>query len=133
MRIEWAIACRFVEVHDGLATMVGAGIDRMTIPQVPADVGTWFAVRIAVAPGDEGDHQLGATILNGAMEPIAQPLAGMFHTEGPPHAQPGWEGHHTIPMIIGFPVTESGVYTVVFNVDDKTFDYPLVIDVANQG
>ena len=89
-----------------------------------------FAVRIAVAPGDEGDHQLTATILGDSMEPVQEPLTAGFHTEGQPHAMTGWEGHHTIPAVVNFPAETAGVYTVVFAVDDKTFDYPLVVELA---
>lgn len=130
MRIEWTIACRYVEVHDGLATMVGAGLDRMTVKQLPSPVRVLFAVRVAVAPEDAaGAHQLTASVLNDAMEPIGNPLTATIETKGQPHKQPGWEGHHTLPIGIAFQAAAEGVYTVIFAIDDKTHDYPLVIQL----
>jgi hypothetical protein len=128
LRIEWAVACRYVEVHDGLATMVGAGVDFLAPGPLPSPVGVMFVMRLAIAPGDDGDHELEVGIRGPDMQPVGEPLKAMIHTEGQPHAQPGWEGHHFQPIAVGFEAAELGCYTVVFSVDGKSsIDCPLVL------
>ena len=52
MNIDWVIPCRFVEVHDNLATIIGAGIDTVWVPGVPHPVHS--ATRIdATGPAEE--------------------------------------------------------------------------------
>lgn len=127
MRIEWAILCRFVEVHDGLATMIGAGIDNVTVQNLPVEVGSMCALRIAVAPGDTGrKHNLVVKVLAPDLSEI-NTIQGDFQAHGQPHSQPGWEGHHTLPMAISFPAESAGPYTIHFVVGDSTFDMPLMI------
>lgn len=127
MRVEWAVACRFVEVHDGLATMVGAGIDNITIPQIPAEVGFMVAVRVAIAPGDTGQpQQVALRMLDPSLAEVGTLTAG-FQMDGAPHAQPGWEGHITIPMVVGWQVAQAGAYTLHFTAGDSSYDLPVVV------
>lgn len=93
-----------------------------------------FALRVAVAPGDEGNHQLTVSVLDDSMEQVQAPLEGAIEIgEGQPHTQPGWEGHHMVPVALAIPVTGAGVFTIVFSVDGRTFDYPLVVEVLEPG
>jgi hypothetical protein len=46
MRVDWAIPCRYAEVDDGLATIVGAQVDAVRVADFPARVGTWLALRL---------------------------------------------------------------------------------------
>ena len=34
MNVDWVIPCRYVEVHDNLGTLVGAGIDTFWVPEL---------------------------------------------------------------------------------------------------
>ena len=36
MNVDWVIPCRYVEVHDNLGSMIGAGIDTFWVPELPA-------------------------------------------------------------------------------------------------
>ena len=48
MEVAWVLPCRFAEATpDGTATIVGAGLDSMWVPEVPADVGVFLMMRIA--------------------------------------------------------------------------------------
>ncbi len=61
MGVDWAIACRFVEVHDNLVTVVGGGIDRTTVPALPAQIAFMLAVRFVAPPeelGQDNPHPL---------------------------------------------------------------------------
>lgn len=117
MRVEWATTCRYVEAHDNLATMVGAGFDIVSVPpDLPPDaaMAVMFAVRLAIdAPGQ---HEVNTQILAPDMQPIGEPLTAILDMPGPPHERPGWEGHAIVPMSVNIPVGNGpGVYTVVFS------------------
>lgn len=130
MRVEWAVACRFVEVHDGLATMVGAGVDNIGVASVPSEVGIMFAVRIAIAPGDSGKHKLTARVLNPQMDQIGELAAEFEIGAGQPHTQPGWEGHITVPLAFGWPVAEPGAYLLHFECGTASVDLPMMVLLA---
>ena len=49
MNVDWVIPCRYVEVHDNLGTIVGAGIDTYWIPELPTTMQVVLAIQ---APGD---------------------------------------------------------------------------------
>lgn len=63
MRIEWAIPARYVEVNQGLATIVGAGANVFTVPDFPAGIGLMVAVKIVAAEGDTDEHVFGNRVL----------------------------------------------------------------------
>lgn len=46
MNIEWVIPCRFVEVHDNLGTIVGAGIDTFWVQELPSRIQLMLAIRL---------------------------------------------------------------------------------------
>src|SRR4051812_48778199 len=73
MNMEGGIPCRFVEGHDNLATIVGAGIDTFWLPQDPRVVGVMFALRVtAMADELEGSaHRM--------LERIRDPEGNVVH------------------------------------------------------
>lgn len=50
MNVDWLIPCRYVEVHDNLGTIVGAGIDTYWLPQLPTGLQVLIAVRLQGLP-----------------------------------------------------------------------------------
>jgi hypothetical protein len=58
LNIEWIIPCRYVEVHDNLGTIIGAGIDTFWVPELPAPIQVILAIRLlAVAEELDPDQQ----------------------------------------------------------------------------
>ena len=58
MNIDWVIPCRFAEVHDNLATLVGAGIDTFWFADFPAGVQVGFATRLLATANELGpEHE----------------------------------------------------------------------------
>ena len=52
MQIDWVIPCRFAEVHDNLATIVGGGIDTFWLPELPGLVQVFLAIRLTATPDE---------------------------------------------------------------------------------
>lgn len=130
MRVEWAVACRHVEVHDNLGTLIGAGIDRVGVPQVPVNIPVAIAVRLAVAQADVGvEHQLSMKIRDNDMNEVAELTTG-FRTDGEQvHALPGWEGHIIIPIVVVLPAKEEGPYILTVSIAGTSFDVPIIVAV----
>ena len=58
MNVDWVIPCRYVEVHDNLGTLVGAGIDTFWVPELPAPLQLVCAIRLTATADELGsDHQ----------------------------------------------------------------------------
>jgi hypothetical protein len=87
LRVDWLIPCRYVEVNNGLATLVGAGIEWQTVPAFPIEFTQMLGLRIVGLP-DEEEHTLNVRILGPTMEPAGETLEATFRMgQGPGHAE----------------------------------------------
>jgi hypothetical protein len=73
------IPCKFVEGVDGLGTIIGAGIDTLTVQSLPSPIQFPLAVRLIGLP-DGADHSLRLTILTPGMEQAIEPMEMSSHT-----------------------------------------------------
>jgi hypothetical protein len=133
VRIDWAVACRYVEVSGGTATIVGAGIDTYTLQSFPADLQVNMAVRIAAQDdelGSEHQHAFGVKVLDPAMEPISE-LRTPFTSEANPLKRPGWEGGMILPVVQVFRPEAPGVYTIELSVDGRAYPFSIIVNEAD--
>jgi len=128
VRIDWAIPCRYVEVVDGLATIVGAGANIFTTPEFPTAIGLMVAIRIAANEGDNHDHLFGSRVLGPDMEPVTDRGEIQFNMGEVNPAKPaGWEQTVVQPVGVQFPAEVEGQYTLELTVDDRSATVPLVV------
>jgi Family of unknown function (DUF6941) len=130
MRIAWAIPCKFLEVHDGLGTMVGAGANHYAVAEFPTTLSVWVAVQVQGHRSEVGvDHSLVLQPLGPDMEPCAPPLDMRFRfpEERNPNEPAGWEVGALIPTLIQFVAEEEGTYAMQLSVDDKVTTIPLYV------
>lgn len=119
MRVDWAIIARYVEVNDGLGTVVGGGSDTFTVPQLPSEVGFWMLARLVGLP-DQAQHNMKVTVLAPDMSEIGS-MSASFQMGAPnPNHPPGWEASTLVPMFIRFPATQSGAHTLNVEVDGNS-------------
>lgn len=127
MRVDWAIACRYVEVNGGLATIIGAGIDTFWVSEFPANLTVPVAVKVAGSQDEvENEHVLMGRVLNPQLEEIAS-IQGTFTAESSLDAQPGWEASIALATLHVFTATEPGAYTIDVNVDGRSQTVPLAV------
>ena len=136
MRIGWVIPCRYVEVHQNLATIVGAGIDRVWLPELPPPepVGILCAVRVVASheeiddePPDEPEHTLVNRVYDPSMKVISeltQPFAlgGTF--------EPQMEPAVILPIGVMFEPSEEGLHTIEIAADDRGFSVPFTVAIG---
>jgi hypothetical protein len=126
LNIEWLIPCRFVEVHDNVATIVGAGIDTHWLPGLPGQVQVTLAIRV-VGLQEEFDesitHTTAARIRNPGGDTINE-ISGSFQI-GATSARPEFLVGVTLPAVLTFDVDTEGTYTIEFEVDDATRAIPV--------
>lgn len=131
MRIDWAIPCRYVEVHEGGATIVGAGADLVMVPQVPTPIQMLFAVRF-VGPPDELEgqpHPIACRLFDPSGNSLGE-QGGEMSTEVT-QIVPGYVADLTIPMGIVLNVEQYGTYHVEFAIDDHELRVPVhIVDPA---
>ncbi len=131
MRVDWAIPCRHVEVHDNLATIVGAGIDHIWLPSVPAPVQVSLAIRLVFVP-DELDPAVPHNLRVAAISPDRQTLAevdGALNVAVPPGVADDWLRGLHVPMVIQFMAESEGRYSLEITVDGHTMGVPMNIGV----
>jgi hypothetical protein len=126
MNIDWVIPCRFVEVHDNLATIIGAGIDTFWLPEIPSPVQVILVARL-LGTVDELDPSIMHTITNRVFDP-----RGDLHNEesielavGGTSASPDWLVGISLPFACRFEAAEQGTYTIEVSVDDASKSLPI--------
>jgi hypothetical protein len=126
VNIEWVIPCRFVEVHDNLGTIVGAGIDTYWQQQLPAPIQVALAVRLLATP-EELEAAEPHTAANRVRDPRGD-LLGEVRGEvtfGGEAARPDWLVGITVPLVVQFEAAEEGTYTVELEFDDASQSLPI--------
>jgi hypothetical protein len=126
--VDWIIPCRYVEIHDNLATMVGAGIDTLWPPELPATVQVTAAVRITGLPDEleAGLPHTARTLVRGPDGELVAESGGEFaiQGEGMPEAR-DWLQGFMVNVAVGFEAAVEGTYTIEHIVDASSASVPM--------
>lgn len=118
MNIDWVIPCRFVEVHDNLGTLIGAGIDTFWVQSLPAPIAVAMALRLTAMADELGpDHP--HSIRNLIRDPDGGTLSdvtGEFMAEAS-GARTNWLNGIMLSSLITFEAVEEGAYAFELTVD----------------
>jgi hypothetical protein len=126
LNIEWVIPCRYVEVHDNLGTIVGAGIDTYWVMELPAPIQVMLAIRL-LAMAEELKHDQQHTTKNRVLDPHGELLGeggGEFSMTGE-SARPDWLAGLIVPAVVQFQASEEGTYTIEVDVDQASASLPI--------
>lgn len=126
MNIDWVIPCRFVEIHDNLGTIVGAGVDTFWVADLPYPIHVLMAVRL-LAMADELDESVSHQSANRVRNPtgdVISEVGGDFSIGGDP-AQPDWLTGIMLGTAVIFEATEAGTYTIEHEVDGSIASLPI--------
>lgn len=118
MRLLWAVPCRSVEVGPDGATIEGAGINRVTVEQLPADLAFTIALALATIPQDP-DGNLEIHLLGPNMSSLETLMTDIEIEEGPGPLAPGFEMYGMLPVVIRFTAEQTGVHSVEIYIDGK--------------
>ncbi|MCU1500605.1 MAG: hypothetical protein JWM47_4558 [Acidimicrobiales bacterium] len=135
MRVAWVIPCRYLEVNGNLATIVGAGIDRVWLPELPMPIQVLCAVRIIGGlhevdeeEQEEPEHTLACRVHSPAMELLSE-LEDSFGMAGSAD-EPGIDPAVIIPVGVVFEAQEEGTYTIEIAVDGRGISVPLTVKIG---
>ena len=122
------IPCRYVEVHDNLGTIVGAGIDTIWVPELPQVVQILMAVRLT-ATADEltPDHaHAGRNVVRDPDGQVISEVGGELRV-GMDNARQEWLNGLVLPTAVQFEVDREGAYTVEHHIDEASSSVPIHI------
>lgn len=126
MNIDWAIPCRYVEVHDNLGTIIGAGIDTYWVRELPTPIQVVLAVRL-LAMQEELDEAVPHSGMNRVRDPrgnVLSDIGGEFAVGGE-SARPEWLTGIMLGTVVQFEATEEGTYTIEHVVDESSASLPI--------
>lgn len=126
MNIDWVIPCRYVEVHDNLGTLVGAGIDTYWVPDLPTPIQVVLAVRL-LAMAEELEPGVQHVAVNRVKDPrgeVMSEIRGEFSVAGE-SARPDWLAGIMLASVVQFEATEEGTYTIEHVVDQSSASLPI--------
>jgi hypothetical protein len=126
MNVDWVIPCRYVEVHDNLGSMIGAGIDTFWVPELPAPIQVMLAVRLTataeeLAPGIE--HVLRTVVIDGNGEIVFE--AALEFEANADQAQSEWLNSMVMPSVVQFDALAPGTFQLEQSVDGNSQSIPL--------
>jgi hypothetical protein len=134
VNVDWIIPCRYVEIHENLATMVGAGIDTLWPPELPATVQVTAAVRISGLPEEleEDLPHTARTLVRGPGGELVAEAGGEFAVqgEGAPE-QRDWLQGFMVSVAISFEAAAEGTYTIEHIVDASSASVPMHVRVGS--
>jgi len=125
---------QYVEVHNNLATIVGAGVDTFTVGPLPQPVGLMVAIRL-VGLAEEFTADQERPMANRIRDPGGNTIAeaqGTFAIAAE-SARPDFLAGVTMPLGLAFNATEEGTYAVEFEFGDQTTMFPLHVVTADQA
>lgn len=131
MRVDWAIPCRYAEVHDNLATIIGAGIDHTLVPALPAPVQVVLAIRLVFLPSEDelgAAHKLRVAALSPDGDKVAE-VEGDLNLGGEA-VETDWLHGLMTPMAIQFMAETEGLYNLEVDVDGHTIRVPMNVATA---
>ena len=127
MNLDWVIPCRYVEVHDNLGTIIGAGIDTFWLPELPQTITVVLAVRLLATP-EELDENVQHTAINRVRDPsgeLVSEVGGEFSVGGGDSARPDWLTGIILPSLVQIEVTEAGTYMIEHELDGSSKSLPI--------
>jgi hypothetical protein len=134
LRVDWALPCRYAEVAIGeTATIVGAGLETLGVVELPADVHTFVALKLAAPPDELAEqHELHVAVVGPELEEhevLSAALDTSFARRGP--CQPGLEIGLLLVISIQWIAVHLGLHTVEIHVDARRQrSIPLVLREA---
>jgi hypothetical protein len=131
MNVDWVIPCRYVEVHDNLGSIIGAGIDTFWLPELPSPLQLMLAVRLTATPEELApgiQHVLRTVVTDANAEPVFE--AGLEFEANTEDTQAEWLNSLVMPSVVQFEVVEAGTYQLEQSVDGNSKSIPLHVIVG---
>ena len=118
MRVEWAILSRYAEGAEGVATIVGAGIDTFFSSEFPVPIQAALTVQLRGQPDELGEtHEISLRILDANLELVGEAASITFEAEPNPHLEDGWEAGVLVAVNNQFVAETAGTYSIEIDVD----------------
>ena len=128
MKIESVIPCRYVEVRDNIATIVGAGGDRFVVKEAPWEIEIMFAIRISALVEELAPDRI-YPVENHIRDPsgaVIQEEVGSFSaTTRGEIAAANWLQGVWVPVEAKFLAETEGTYTITHKFDASEHLLPL--------
>jgi hypothetical protein len=119
VHVQWAIPCRYVEVQQTGAVIVGAGTDLAVFPNLPTPAQMNFAVRyvgLADELDGETEHPIACRIFDPQNELLGEQRATLKASAI--MRVPGYVAELIVPTTLVLEVKQYGTYRVEFSIDD---------------
>lgn len=133
MRIEYVIPCKYAEVNDALATIIGAGIDTTQVPGFPSRVQLMLAIRVLGTDEEmPGEHRIQCSVRDSNGNPVGEELDAELTLPGAniPGGHPageGWLQNLMLALGVAFEAPAAGAYTIHVMFDDAEYPVPVYI------
>jgi hypothetical protein len=121
LNVDWVIPCRYVEVHDNLGTLIGAGIDTFWVQELPTPLQVICAVRLTATADELGEGRMHTTrsVVTGPGGEVVSEVGGEFAI-GTDSAREDWLNGFVLPAAVMFEAGAEGTYQLEQIVDGNS-------------
>jgi hypothetical protein len=133
--LDYALLCDYVRAEGGVAHVIAAGVDTVTLLQVPGAANLGLLVRLTFTRGEcDKPHRLEAILADTDGEPVAR-INGVITPTWQQGMPPGWKTGAMLGLNFAVILPKYGVYSLDILVnDDSKKDIPLrVVPMPHQG
>jgi hypothetical protein len=135
LNVDWLIPCRYAEVHDNLATIIGAGIDTHWVAELPVTVQVAMIARVQGLHDEitSGTHEIRQIITDpdGALVGELAAAAEFAHASGIIRSE--WLQGIMLPIAVGFEAKQAGTYNFELMIDGAGSSVPLHVVLGQPG
>jgi len=127
VNLDWVIPCRYLEVHENLGTIIGAGIDTYWLAELPQTIAVVLAIRL-LATAEELEESVQHRAINRVRDPHGEQISEVgdeFAMGGGEPARPDWLTGIIVPSLVQIEVTEEGTYTIEYELDGSSKSLPI--------
>jgi hypothetical protein len=116
--LDYAFLCDYVRSEGGVAHIIGAGIDTLTVPQVPGVANLGLLARVTYNRTESGrPHRIEVILAETDGENVAH-LAATPTFEWTKGLPTGWKQGMFLALNFGVPLPKYGLYTVDILIND---------------
>jgi hypothetical protein len=120
VRVDWAILSRYAESTDGLATIVGAGIDTFQTPTLPAEIAVPLTIQLRGTQEEmTEEHELTVRVLDADLQQLGEDVVLSFQSQLNPEIEAGWEAGAIFTAVNQLLAENEGTYSIEILIDGE--------------
>jgi len=117
--IDFMVLSDYVRAEGGVLHIIAGGVDRIQVPSVPTAHNIGVAIRLSMTRNEcDRRHRLELIFQNQDGQRLMD-FRAEFGATYPKDVPPGWPAFGVVPLNLGLPIPDLGIYSFEVLIDDQ--------------